>query len=106
MYQVNFDKWEDVQKEFETNATKPEHVYIAYYSYEDYSGTALVVYKNDGKYYVAEGSHCSCNGLEGQWSPEEYTRESFLETGKMRKFYEDNLDKLFQDVIKTIEAEK
>lgn len=34
-----------------------------------YSGAAFVLFRKDGEYYTVEGSHCSCYGLEGQWSP-------------------------------------
>jgi hypothetical protein len=46
-------------------------ILLASYSYADYSGSAFVLFKKDGKYYEVHGSHCSCYGLEGQWNPEE-----------------------------------
>ena len=46
-------------------------VLVAYYSYEDYSGSAYVLYEQGGKLYEVWGGHCSCNGLEGQWKPSE-----------------------------------
>ena len=39
--------------------------------YADYEGAAAIVFVNDGKLYFQSGSHCSCFGFEGQWSPEE-----------------------------------
>jgi hypothetical protein len=53
-------------------------VIFAGYSYECYSGDALVIYRNGENYYYVSGGHCSCYGLEGQWEPEEYDRETFL----------------------------
>lgn len=50
-----------------------EEVLLAYYTYEDYSGSAFVLYQKDGKLFEVHGSHCSCYGLEGQWEPEETT---------------------------------
>ena len=50
-------------------------VYGAWYEYEDYSGNSFVLFEKDGKLWEVNGSHCSCNGLEGQWSPEETTWE-------------------------------
>ena len=47
------------------------HILFGYYSYQDYSGSAYVLFEQDGKLYEVSGSHCSCNGLEYQWSPEE-----------------------------------
>jgi len=48
-------------------------ILLASYTYEDYSGYAFVLYreKSSGILYEVNGSHCSCYGLEGQWSPEE-----------------------------------
>lgn len=57
---------------------------VAYYAYEDYSGAAIVVYrdKRDGKVYEVNGSHCSCHGLEGQWKPEEVVSAELLNRPK------------------------
>ena len=49
---------------------EPDEVLVAYYSYENYSGTSWVVYRIGDQYYENYGSHCSCYGLEDQWSPE------------------------------------
>lgn len=48
-------------------------VHVAQYEYEDYSGSSFVLFEKAGKLYEVNGSHCSCDGLEGQWSPEETT---------------------------------
>ena len=53
--------------------TVPEEVLIAWYEYEYYSGQAVVLYRQDNKLYLVNGGHCSCNGLEGQWEPDEVT---------------------------------
>lgn len=53
-------------------------ILLAYYNYEEYSGTAYVLFKKDGKYFEVQGSHCSCYGLENQWEPLEVTLESLL----------------------------
>ena len=45
-------------------------ILLAYYSYEDYSGTAFVLYRKFGELFEVNGGHCSCYGLEGQWEPE------------------------------------
>lgn len=48
---------------------------IIYVNYEmgDYDGSATVWYfrRDTEKYYETYGSHCSCYGLEDQWSDEE-----------------------------------
>lgn len=78
-----FDDWEsrdDVALSFGIEHDVPladvptdDAIRFAVYGYEDYSGSALVVFERDGKLYEVNGSHCSCDGLEGQWEPEETT---------------------------------
>ncbi|WLR94081.1 hypothetical protein [Shinella zoogloeoides] len=52
-------------------------IIAAEYTYEDYSGSAAVIYQAaDGLLYEVHGGHCSCYGLEGQWEPEEVPREA------------------------------
>lgn len=46
-------------------------IIFANYSYEDYSGDAHVIFMKNDKIYEVNGSHCSCNGLEDQWIPEQ-----------------------------------
>lgn len=46
-------------------------ILYAWYEYEDYSGSAVVIFERLGQLYEVVGSHCSCFGLEDQWSPEE-----------------------------------
>lgn len=50
---------------------KDVEIILAYYSYEDYEGQAFVLFRKEGKLYEVNGSHCSCYGLEDQWTPEE-----------------------------------
>lgn len=68
-------------------------ILLASYTYENYSGYAFVLYrdKTDGKLYEVNGSHCSCYGLEGQWSPEDTTVEVLrhrLERGNLGRDYD------------------
>ena len=66
----------EVDAPVDPNVPADRDVLFAYYSYEDYSGTAFVLYKKGRKLFEAHGSHCSCDGLEGQWHPEETTWEA------------------------------
>lgn len=51
-------------------------ILFAWYEYEDYSGHAFVLFRQNRKLYEVYGSHCSCYGLEGQWNPEQcYLKE-------------------------------
>ena len=53
----------------ETFPTEDEIIYANYDVY-GYEGSAFVVFEHDGDLFEVHGSHCSCFGLEGQWSPE------------------------------------
>lgn len=46
-------------------------VHLAVYRYEDLSGSSSVIFEKEGKLFEVYGSHCSCYGLEEQWSPSE-----------------------------------
>ena len=59
-------------------------VLVASYTYEDYSGSAYVLFRRDGKLFEVHGGHCSCHGLSEesysggptQWQPEEADADS------------------------------
>ncbi len=57
------------------DAPEDADIIFAGYTYEDYSGDALVVFQRDGKLYEVNDGHCSCNGLEN-WAPEETSIEA------------------------------
>jgi len=101
MYLGRFENKQEIANEFEINISELENckIIFAAYTYEDYSGSALVLFMKDGKLYEVNGSHCSCNGLEGQWQPE----ETFLEALKMRNVssygFSKNLEDLFIDIL-------
>lgn len=82
MYLESFANKEDIANEFQIDVSELENCNILFASYkqECYEGSALVIYMKDGKLYETSGSHCSCNGLEGCWDPE----ETSLEALKMR----------------------
>ena len=69
----NFGDKEDVKREFSVkdNSMNDAFILLAWYGYGDYDGSAFVLFERGGKLYEVNGGHCSCNGLEGQWSPEE-----------------------------------
>ena len=80
-----FDSWDKVRSEFQIsdNMKEPRYVF-AYYNYEDYNGDALVVYgTSKKKFFVVEGGHCSCYGLEGQWNPTEHTHGELVKMSKI-----------------------
>jgi hypothetical protein len=69
---------QDVINSFEasSDALKGCRVFVACYLDTDYSGSAYVLYASGKTLYEVHGSHCSCMGLEEQWSPEETTVDS------------------------------
>ncbi len=77
-YNGVFDNWDDVVGNFGIDMEEPDEVLYAEYSYEDWEGSATVFYRNGDMYYEVNGGHCSCYGLERQWSPEEYTKDIFI----------------------------
>ncbi len=80
-YFANFENVDDIKREFapyngsdsDLDLLKDEEVLFAGYGTPGYEGYALVIFQRDGKLYEASGSHCSCNGLEGTWGPDEVT---------------------------------
>lgn len=93
MFLNEFSDVASVIKEFEApdDALEGAEVLLAWYGYGSYDGSALVVYKKDGKLFEVNGGHCSCYGLEGQWDPEETTPEALLKRaeGMIRSGYSD-----------------
>lgn len=52
-------------------------VVFAQYDQEYYEGYAEVVILREGKFYSINGAHCSCYGLEDQWSEVEMTPSAY-----------------------------
>jgi len=80
----NFSNADDVKSNFCVSNEKFKGVKIlfAYYTHEDYSGSAFVLFKKGRKFYEVNGSHCSCYGLEDQWSPEVIEKKELIERAK------------------------
>jgi hypothetical protein len=93
---------------------KPEfkdvEILLASYGTPSYEGYAFVLFRRDGKLWEVNGSHCSCYGLEGQWSPEETSVEVLrhrVKEGNLGKGdYDENpfADELLQ-VLDSLEKE-
>lgn len=77
-YVENFKCAKDIIEAYRApaDAFKGAKIYLAWYGYGDCSGSSLVIYEKDGQLYEVNGSHCSCNGLEGCWEPEETSWEA------------------------------
>jgi hypothetical protein len=63
-----------------------EEILFAQYGGGPYDGYCRVLFQRDGVLYRVDASHCSCYGLEGQWSPEETSWAA--EAMRVRKFNE------------------
>lgn len=105
IYLGDFDSLDDVKNNFSRDGYKngkwvilPEeetkydgvNIMLAWYEVDGYEGYAFVLFNKDGKLYTVEGSHCSCYGLEGQWSPDETTAEALrhrMTAGYLGKSY-------------------
>lgn len=84
--------WGDDAKQIIPNKDDID-ILLASYTYEYYSGYAFVLFRDkaNGNLYEVNGSHCSCYGLEGQWSPEETTVQVLrhrLERGRLGRDYD------------------
>jgi len=77
-----FNNAKDVFEQFYVSQEAQKSIEIIYADYEceSYDGYATVFFfnSNTGKYYETYGSHCSCYGLEDQWSPEEIVFEELV----------------------------
>ena len=82
VYYGNWDNKQEMCNDFGIKLDEVENaeIFLAYYDNEDYEGYAFVLFKQDGKLYEVNGSHCSCYGLlesnyngdyNTQWEPEE-----------------------------------
>ena len=75
-YFQEFKSDNDIEEQFGVRLKPGTKVLLAWYGYGSYCGEALVIFRKDGKLYEVNASHCSCFGLEGQWTPEETTLDA------------------------------
>lgn len=78
VYHGDWCSMDDVREEFAGTRRGPacdlsasDDVLFAWYEYANYEGEAFVLFRREGLMYEVYGSHCSCHGLEDQWTPEE-----------------------------------
>jgi hypothetical protein len=75
----------DLSEEFDVSEEKKEYIknldiVCAAYDQESYSGDAFILFREDGKLYEVNDSHCSCYGLQ-YFDPEETTKEALMLRG-------------------------
>ena len=73
LYLHDWDKIEDLKKDFELTDSELSgvNIILASYTFIAYEGLAFVLFEKNGRLYEVNGSHCSCYELDGQWKPEE-----------------------------------
>lgn len=73
VYLEEFKNESDIIEQYAApnDALEGAKVLLAWYGYGEYCGDSLVIFEKDSKLFEVNGSHCSCNGLEGQWQPDE-----------------------------------
>ena len=100
----SFEGIYDIDKLIPEDKIKYAHVdvILASYGTDNYTGNSFVLFRStkDGQLYETHGSHCSCYGLEDQWSEETCDLESL----KKRVFdgslgSDDYTDNVFKDEI-------
>jgi hypothetical protein len=94
-----FECVEDVYREYSIDPIEGIEFIYADYDYEDYSGSSLVIYMLDNKMYEVNGNHCSCNGLEGTWEPEETSVADLFFRHNVGTDALDNLKERFKNII-------
>ena len=110
-FHIFLGNWEDEQDiindfELEPNALNGAFVLLAEYTTGGYEGSAFVLFERDGQLYEVNGSHCSCMGLEGQWSPEETSDTALvhrIKNGNLGSDYYDG-DVFGQKLLSMLEA--
>jgi hypothetical protein len=104
-YIGEFASWDDVRSNYgdDCPTEEPRFVFAQYETpaYEGYSTVITSTGADD--FFIVEGSHCSCFGLEGQWEP---TRHDSADLRKMMEasygFFHDHKDRLTEWIKETI----
>lgn len=107
VYWGEFDDKADVASQFNTTLADDIDIVFAWYTYEDYSGDAFVLFTQGGKLYEVNGGHCSCYGLEDQWEPE-VTSVAALRSRQFSTLYGDpdkEVQPAFEAVLAQLEAQ-
>lgn len=88
------DGKKSISREFDISISELDdiHFLYAYYSYEDYSGNAYLLFIKDDKIYEIDAGHCSCYGLEDQFNPEEVPIEVLYDRLNNKKWNYEHLE--------------
>ncbi len=103
VYLHNWSDFSDMARDFEQPISHEIDVLLASYGTDNYCGDAFVLFRKDDKLFEVNAGHCSCYGVEDQWSPEETTVASLrkrLNEGTLGS--DDYTDNVFKDELKAI----
>lgn len=104
MIYCGFADAQDVAKQFAVDLADLGTIYLAIYDTPSYEGYAFVLTEIGGKLYEVNGSHCSCNGLEEQWEPEETDPKALMyrmTEGRLGAIGDTNYTKEIQEALET-----
>ena len=101
IYFENFSCIDDVKKEFRISDEEVEGIEIIYAAYDtpSYEGYAHVIFIKDHKIYEVNGSHCSCNGLEDCWDPEETSILALLDRPNVSNEAKANIREYYKNLL-------
>ena len=92
-----------MMNDFNISDKEMENVRIIAATYDtgNYEGSAMVVFRKEGKLYEVHGSHCSCYGLEDNWNPEETSYEALMDRyAKAEDYQRESYGNEFVDGLK------
>lgn len=97
----DFDSAEEVFVTYGVSEKEREDIEFIYADYEqaDYEGWSFVLFMKNGKLYEVNGSHCSCNGLEECWVPEETSFAALMFRPNVPDKAKKNLKKVFPNLV-------
>ncbi len=102
----DFSVRNDIIQNFQLEPNSLDGMFFIQASYDicGYDGNADILYVQNGKLFEVHGGHCSCYGLEGQWSPE----ETFPEAALKQECFQNNelLLALHEDPLVMVEIMK
>ncbi len=105
MYTNLFEDRKYVESAYEVTLDENIVILLAHYEYEYeyHEGYSYVLFydKSNGGLYEVTGSHCSCYGLEGQWSPKETSIEILraeLDSGRFSNEIRENIEKILESI--------
>ena len=79
---IGFDDWKDVESQFQAALGPEPEIIYARYDQGGYDGDANIIFKRGDQWVYVRGGHCSCCGLEGQWSEDLFDPAGHLESVK------------------------